>query len=81
MRAPFTVIVEYFNTETEVSGMETCKRQTLRSAQYVARKNLRTMNLRPNRVPECSRVEDADEKVMTVFEWDGATATVIRRTG
>lgn len=78
MRAPFTIIVEYFNTETELSGMETSKRQSLRSAQYYARKNLRTMNVRPNRVPECARVEDVDENIVARYTWDGATESVQR---
>lgn len=70
MSGPYTVISEYFKTDTEISVMEISIRQSLRSAQYRARKSLKTAMLRPNYVPEVARVEDAQEKVISVYEWD-----------
>jgi hypothetical protein len=76
---PFTIISEYFRTDVEVSRMETAKRHSLRSAQYVARKNLRTANLRPNYIPEVSRVEDSEGNVMCVYDWDQQTDRAVLR--
>jgi hypothetical protein len=72
MKGPYTVIAEYFRTDTELSGMETLQRASYASPLYYARKRLKSFALRPTYVPEVARVEDADEEVVAVYDWDQA---------
>jgi hypothetical protein len=69
---PFTAIIEYWREDLQRPSMEVVQRQSLRSAQYVARKSLRTAMTRPGYFPECARIEDAQENVVCRYEWDSA---------
>ena len=64
----FTAIVEYWREDLQRPTMETFKRRTRLSAMYAARKALRTGFTRPGYMPECARVEDADENVVAAYE-------------
>ena len=66
----YTVIVEYWREDLQRTSMEVTKRATLRSAQYWARKSLKTAWLRPGYIPECARVEDSDENVVWRIDAD-----------
>ena len=66
----FTVIAEYFRTDTEVGGMETREYCSLKSAQWHARKTLRTFELRPNYVGECARIENIHGDVLCVYDME-----------
>lgn len=77
MNGPFTAIVEYWREDLQTGSIEVVERQSLRSAQYVVRKRLRTAMTRPNYIPECGRVEDAREKVVCRYEWDMETERAV----
>jgi|HubBroStandDraft_1064217.scaffolds.fasta_scaffold522956_2 hypothetical protein len=64
----FTAIIEFWHEGDQNYRMETIKRQTRRSAMYYARKALKTGFTRPGYMPECARVEDADENTVARFE-------------
>jgi len=64
----FTAIIEYWHEDDQCYRMEKIKRRTRRSAMYYARKALRTGFTRPGYMPECARVEDADERVVARYE-------------
>ena len=64
----FTAIIEYWNEDDQNYRIETIKRRTRLSAMYYARKALRTGFDRPGYIPECARVEDAEECVVARYE-------------
>jgi hypothetical protein len=64
----FTAIVEYWHEDLQRPVMETFKRPTRLSAMYAARHALKTGFTRPNYIPECARVEDANECVVAAYE-------------
>jgi hypothetical protein len=66
----YTAIVECWREDLQAPSIEARERHSLRSAQYIARKLLKSACLRPGYIPECARVEDSEENVLCRYEWD-----------
>ncbi|MHB8272789.1 hypothetical protein [Bradyrhizobium sp.] len=67
----FTIIVEWFDTRTELDQMEVAKfRGSLARAKAIARDRLHMDSITAHHIPTVARVEDNDEKVVAVYDWD-----------
>lgn len=71
----YEIIVEWFDTSTELDRMEVIPfRGSLDQAKGIAKDRLYNDSITANRIPECARVEDRAENVVAVFEWEDGEA-------